>query len=526
MEDGGYRIKLCQGPTLSRDAEYLTLSHRWGDKSMLRLLTCNVENYRSEVPFESLPKNFQHAIIVTSDLGYKYLWIDSLCIIQDSHEDWLKEGIQMGQIFKNAQCNIAASAFEDSQTGLFRSRNTETLLPLKVDVCWSEWDPDRVNPEGYIMLHENWESSVNIAPLGERGWVFQERLLSPRTIYFGCRQLFWDDQVSNGGTEQWPRGIPFQAHTFVTNDPLLELWQDILNSEHRYMKKIDDWVLIVEEYSRRKFTYDTDKLAAISGIAREIQEVTGDEYRAGLWKEDLLDQLLWAVCEPESSSRIQPYTAPTWSWASMKGTINHFFRNVRYANGERSDLHSFYTTKLREARTSPILGHGTGPVEAGFLKLKGPLRQACLVRGSLKSEHRLLWALGGKRRKICFLPDVLLSGEFYEAVSSDQVQKKAEKIFWDWYNMRFKAQSCMPVHVPSQSVFLLPIYCAGCRGTFITIGLVLVPTDAARGQFKREGLFFTLNNNRKESILDLPCDIDSLYYEVKEKEYNYTVSII
>jgi hypothetical protein len=530
IEDGEYRIRVCEGATLPRDAQYLTLSHRWGDKHMFRLLTHNVENLTRRVQFESLPKNFQHAIIVTSDLGYEYIWIDSLCIIQDSKEDWLKEGVQMGQIYKNAVCNIALSALEDSHAGLFRSRNIETLLPLKVNVCWSAWDSAWRNQEGYIMLHEDWVTTVDRAPLNARGWVFQERILSPRIVTFGTRQLFWNDPSNGGGTEQWPEGIPFEADGWVINDSLLDSWQSMLLPEDTYQKKFCAWTHIVEEYSKTKLTYDTDKIAAISGIAKESQEVTGDEYLAGLWKVDLLDQLLWAVCDPESSTRIQPYTAPTWSWASMNGTIRHVFKDVCTITSKPSDLHIFYVTKLREARTSPILGHGTGPVETGFLRLKGPLRQACLVRGSLKSKIRLSWALGHKRRKIYFLPDALLPGEFDKSVSLDQVEEKVGKIFSDWYYKpkyrEVKAQSHMPVHIPSQSVFLLPIRCASCRGTFITIGLVLVPTDTARGQFRREGLFFTPNHNREESILGLPCNINSLYYEAQEKGNDYTVSIV
>jgi hypothetical protein len=531
MEDGEYRIRLCQGADLPRDAQYLTLSHRWGEKDMFRLLKGNEEDLSHRVQFESLPETFQHAIIVTSDLGYKYIWIDSICIVQDFQEDWLKEGVQMGKIYKNAVCNIAASAFEYGDVGLFRARNTETLLPLKVDIRWSTWDSAWGNPEGYIMLNEDWETSVNSAPLSERGWVFQERILSPRIIHFGARQLFWADQTGGGGTEQWPKGIPFEADGHINiDDTLLDDWQVMLQPEDTYREKSDAWASIVEKYSKRVFTYNTDKLAGISGIAREVQEVTGDEYLAGIWKVDLLDQLLWAVCDPNSSSRIQPYTAPTWSWASINGTIRHMFREFRYDIHKRSDFQRFHTTKLLEARTSPVLDHGTGPVKAGFLRLKGPLRQAYLIQGNLRSKHRLSWVIGRKRRKIYFLPDFPPTSESERSVGFDQVEEKVGNIFDDWSlkseHREFKAYSQMRIHIPSQSVFLLPIYCASCRGTFITIGLALIPTDTARGQFRREGMFFTANHNIGESILGLPCDIDCLYYEAKEEEYIYTVSII
>jgi len=531
MEEGQYRVQLCQGATLPRDTQYLTLSHRWGGKAVFCLLQDNAENLRREVRFESLSKTFQHAIIVTCDLGYRYIWIDSLCIIQDSQEDWLKEGVQMAQIYKHAVCNISAIASEDSHAGLFRSRNIETLLPLKVDVHWSSWKYGWNNPEGYIMLNEDWSTSVDSAPLSARGWVFQERLLSPRIIHFGDRQLLWAQADGISANEHWPEGIPFEADPYfeITSDSLQNSWQSMLQLRVTPRRRFDAWAYIIEDYSKRRFTYDTDKLAAISGIARASQEVTEDEYLAGLWKTDLLDQLLWAVCDPKSSSQIQPYTAPTWSWASMNGAIQYVFGRCCYSSDERPDFHEFYKTQLRDAGTSPVGDYDTGPVKAGFLRLKGPLRQAFLIQSNLKSEHQLSWALGRKRRNIYFLPDLLPIGESEKSVGFDQVREKMGKVFEGWYSkpeyMTFKVQSYMRVHTPSQSVFLLPIYCVSCRGMFVTVGLALTPTDAARGQFRREGLFFTPNNTEGESILGLPCDINCLYYEDKEND-DYTVSII
>ncbi|KAI6083048.1 hypothetical protein F4821DRAFT_245538 [Hypoxylon rubiginosum] len=92
--------------------------------------------------------------------------------------------------------------------------------------------------------------------------------------------------------------------------------------------RVKNWTEIVEDYSERKLTYDTDKLAAMSGVASEIQNMTGNEYFAGIWKEDLLSQLLWKVRDPEYSICIQPYTAPTWSWASINGSISYNLENL------------------------------------------------------------------------------------------------------------------------------------------------------------------------------------------------------
>ncbi len=96
------------------------------------------------------------------------------------------------------------------------------------------------------------------------------------------------------------------------DDMLSDCWDSLIAPQDAPHRRWQHWVYLVEYYSTKKLTYDTDKLAAISGIANGLQKVTGDEYLAGLWKEDLRHQLLWHVKDPEHSNRIQPYTAPTW----------------------------------------------------------------------------------------------------------------------------------------------------------------------------------------------------------------------
>lgn len=232
----------------------------------------------------------------------------------------------MGLIYKSAVCNISTTESEGSHTGLFRSRNIETLLPLEVSIKWPYWGNYWKNTEGYVMVKEDWCTSIDTAPLNTRGWGFQERILSPRTIQFGAHQLFWDATNGYSGNEQWPNGIPFGDYGHVWNDPLLGRWMSLMAPESR--DRVKNWTEIVEDYSERKLTYDTDKLAAMSGVASEIQNMTGNEYFAGIWKEDLLSQLLWKVRDPEYSICIQPYTAPTWSWASINGSISYNLENL------------------------------------------------------------------------------------------------------------------------------------------------------------------------------------------------------
>lgn len=99
--------------------KYLALSHRWGQA---RNITTTRSNYRAHqgcIRAEELPQTFQDAIRVTRELGLRYLWIDSLCIIQDDAKDWNQEAALMGSIYENAYCTIAAAEAYSDDEGCF-----------------------------------------------------------------------------------------------------------------------------------------------------------------------------------------------------------------------------------------------------------------------------------------------------------------------------------------------------------------------------------------------------------------------
>jgi hypothetical protein len=103
--------------------EYLTLSHCWGKDQIFRLLETNIDQLRKAIPTNRLPQTFQQAIALTKRMGHRYIWIDSLCIIQDSEDDWHYESSRMGDVYKNSFCNISATAAEDGRMGLFFERD-------------------------------------------------------------------------------------------------------------------------------------------------------------------------------------------------------------------------------------------------------------------------------------------------------------------------------------------------------------------------------------------------------------------
>ncbi|ETS78806.1 hypothetical protein PFICI_08659 [Pestalotiopsis fici W106-1] len=525
-EDEQYQVSLCEDNALPRGTQYLTLSHRWGQNKFLRLMESNIEKFKQCVPYQLLPKNFRDAIKITCDLGFNYLWIDSLCIIQDSKEDWFSQGLNMGQIYQNATCNISADVAHDSEAGLIRSRDIETFLPLQVDdVAWR--DP-AIKGDGlsrYVIAHEPWRV-VSSAPLANRAWVFQERLLSPKIMHFTTRQVFFEAKTEEGFSEQWPNAVPNSWLGSPSVDTIVSLWRCMNGAMHTSEERWSTWTHLVETYSQMRLTYDTDRLAALSGIVKEVQRNTGDEYVAGLWKKDLLLQLLWHSKYLYSSNRTQQYTAPTWSWASTGTAVWHGLTPDRFYYGQKNRVQVL--CKLVEAQTSPMMDQdNTGAIKAGFLRLQGSLREARLSQSDPKGKAKPYWTVGHSRKKIAFLPDVITPADLNKPQDNDHYKRCLKRVFrWSLdENKHIILQPTITVHPPTQSVFLLPILSTIGAGIFATMGLTLIPTDRVRGQFHRVGLFLTVHHSGVASILHHPCDIEESYYEKKNRG-RYTISII
>lgn len=182
IELDGERLRLIT--CSSRHLDYIAFSHRWGNSPHFRTLDNNVNDHFKDIPFDQLPRSFQDAVKVTRALRIRYLWIDSLCIIQENEDDWNRELSRMGQVFSNAYCTIAASSAESSDEG-FLDRTHHPVQFATVP-----------GPAG-AKLHiseciEDFHRDVEKATLNTRGWVLQERALSYRTLHFTKTQVYWE----------------------------------------------------------------------------------------------------------------------------------------------------------------------------------------------------------------------------------------------------------------------------------------------------------------------------------------------
>ena len=311
---------------------YCTLSHRWGKGEFVNLRSETLHKLERGISTSSLSKKFQDAIYAVRSLGVHYLWIDALCIIQDSPEDWGKEAACMAEIYAKSYCNIAATDAINGR-GCFVNRPICRVKPCLLDSSIFT----KASLGHYAIAYDDfWSINLRNAPLHRRGWVLQERLLSPRTIHFSSKQIFWECG-QHTACESYPRGIPSQIKNPRTKawrlfDSVLSGSQPTLLPEvHREHSKLhlahEQWKHAVEWYMECRISYSKDKLSAIAGIAHTVAGITCERYLAGLWEnEDLAIQLLWHVlsrrqADNSPSQRSELYRAPSWSWACLEATI-------------------------------------------------------------------------------------------------------------------------------------------------------------------------------------------------------------
>jgi len=313
-------IQLHERDEIPQGVRYTTLSHCWGKIVLEKLETSNIGERKRGVPLESLVQTFRDAVEVTKRLGVEYIWIDSLCIIQDSKEDWAHESLLMGQVYGNSYCDIAATASSDGKGGCFRARDPRAVLPCLVTIGIA----GKRQPF-YLSDVEVWSESFARSPLNVRAWVLQERVLSPRVLHFDRDQLVWECNEMIA-CERHPHGVRVPLPLIET--PRNSFLNSFIDTAQRNPERaiLDAWAPIVSAYSACAITHDGDRLIALYGVAMKIRELLLDPpiYTSGLWTRDIECQLTWRVVDPRRARRARrqlEHIAPSWSWASVMGQV-------------------------------------------------------------------------------------------------------------------------------------------------------------------------------------------------------------
>jgi Heterokaryon incompatibility protein (HET) len=183
--------------------KYVTLSHYWGSSIHVELTKATYSILCKGSQASLLPKTYQEALEVASILGFRYIWIDSLCIFQDDVDDWRKQSLMMGAIYSNTSCNIAATFAEDSEQGCYSTRDPSILS--STTIASGRGFNKATTYRDYVsgIYHKH---TIN-SPLNRRGWVIQERCLAPRQLNFDEHQVFWE-YAHLSAYEQFPDGLP------------------------------------------------------------------------------------------------------------------------------------------------------------------------------------------------------------------------------------------------------------------------------------------------------------------------------
>ncbi|SPO02586.1 uncharacterized protein DNG_05259 [Cephalotrichum gorgonifer] len=421
----GPEPKLIDGA--GRQGTFAALSYCWGGDTTFKLTKATEAQFRAGRPHDDFPATLRDAISVTRALGLQYLWIDALCIIQDSAEDWAREAARMRDVYRGAVVTIAAACAAATVEGIFRDRRAPSEPR-----CWLDWRNGE-NPLPRVFLRPGAEisdSRMNQSALSSRGWILQETLLAPRTLWFGAEQICFE--CPNGSVEESGRHIRVmemyrsKEYLHILRRDALPIWRrrlvsllkrlrlplavlvpypslttivgarDLETLRHRAlmwhpltiqgnfkppatpvgMSHFDLWIKIIENYSCRALTNTTDTLPALSGLANEFHRATGDTYVAGLWKGDILRGLCWNRTPQRKrlpNGRIEyqscvpeRYLAPSWSWAGCHGRIVLF--------GPQSQFDPVTPfAKIVEIDIQLTYEDPFGAISAGSITLSGPL---------------------------------------------------------------------------------------------------------------------------------------------------------
>ena len=359
---------------------YTALSHCWGSGKHLLTTKNSISQLKHKIPWIELSQTFQDAIIINRKLQIDYLWIDSLCIVQDDAQDWEEESAKMGTIYQEAYLVISATLSSTGSQGCFRERQPVFELQGVESNGQTFSVFSRASQDHDVY---NWSRTETISadlsnyPTLTRGWCYQERLLAPRVLHYTSNELIWEClEATNcecgalwqyggdpmllqrrfacglssddfpGGEKEWRDMVASYiskhqggAGTFeelqLSSDFLLHqarlLQKDVAKAHFLALKfsgrktdpsddMIKRWYEVVTEYTRRQLTYSSDALPALSGVASKWSSKVSGRYFAGLWEFEFLRSLAWKT-NGSGKRAYKEYVAPSWSWASIRKDI-------------------------------------------------------------------------------------------------------------------------------------------------------------------------------------------------------------
>jgi hypothetical protein len=311
---------------------------------MIQTTSATLSSHLNGIPWQNLPPTFQDALQFTYNLGLKYLWIDSLCILQDSDDDWRHEGSKMSGIYAGSYITLAAAKAANAYEGCFSTLAGPYLSRLNTfyNQCNEQYELhciERTDPSSMQYSHA----------LNKRAWTFQEQLLPIRVLYLESRGLTWDCHGAEKIEDLYNSTGKIDLHS-TERVSLLKTLRDCQSTAHA----AESWEKIVEIYKRRQLTYPSDIFPALQGIAKRMTPAMG-RYLAGHWENHLA--FAWYARPLDNDMKEKggiEWRAPTWSWASAIGPVGFYSLST-------------ISVQLMDAHTVPKGNDPTGQLSYGGL---------------------------------------------------------------------------------------------------------------------------------------------------------------
>jgi hypothetical protein len=288
-------------------APYVALSYVWGDKKWYVTEISNVILHQQKGGLakhsEELPTVIKDAMDLVRLIGERYIWIDSLCIVQDSNRSWRLNANDMNLIYGNALLTICAADGDDAWTGLKAMHSKEHSNAQNIEECV---------PGVSLMVAHLTESGIRASAWDKRAWTFQERLLSKRCLIFNEGRVFFQCRSTSMSED-------------IVAEPEGAGWSlDLVQAPHVMLHELrirPFWVYMncVSLYSSRILSYTRDILAAFNGVSNLISKTMEAPFIFGLPSSHLDLALLWEPTKALEHREPNGHEFPTWSWCGWMG---------------------------------------------------------------------------------------------------------------------------------------------------------------------------------------------------------------
>ncbi|KAL0950652.1 hypothetical protein HGRIS_007440 [Hohenbuehelia grisea] len=361
--------------TKGSQGRYATLSYVWGGPQPKCLTTANLDEYLQKLPSPQ-SQTVSDAIYATHKLGIPYLWVDALCILQDSESDKLSEISGMHGIYESSYITLTPEFAYSVREGFLPERRPPVRLPfysqsgqlgsvlvrhgLEVRAQWeSRLLQLRAQASESLLAYEHINTRASVYT---RAWCFQELTLSPRVLLFCYPELYYRCRSATTrvtrGTSAKPRPDPMRTHLLFPRETL-QPGVELSPEDRTSLQKL--WAHVVLEYSERRLTLPGDKLVAIAAVAEAFHRAGAGEYVVGLWRSTILEDLMWSTHSddtfdhPDLQSRSdqREFRAPSWSWASVDSQVHFLVRaDLIFWNSLTVEYEADVTTFVVERKSS------------------------------------------------------------------------------------------------------------------------------------------------------------------------------